>query len=104
MTDASPMETTEIAVSCDATDDGWRCQVRVGADADATEHEVTVDRETLRRLSAGAPVEGLVRESFRFLLEREPRGSIMRSFELPIISRFFGEFEDEITRRMAAAP
>jgi hypothetical protein len=45
--------------------------------------------------------EELVRLSFEFLLEREPRESIMRSFELPIIGRFFGDYRDEMERRLA---
>ncbi|MGH2357891.1 MAG: hypothetical protein ACRDGJ_07735 [Candidatus Limnocylindria bacterium] len=89
-----------ISVSCQPAGDGWRCAVRVGDDAGATVHEVAVDRDTLRRLAEGAEPDDLVRESFRFLLEREPRGSIMRSFELPIIGRYFAEYETEIERRM----
>ena len=94
------MEGQPLAVSCDPVGDGWRCIVRVGVDPQATEHEVLVDRDVLDRLAGGAQPDDLVRESFRFLLEREPRDSIMRSFELPIIGRFFTEYEDEIQRRM----
>ena len=39
-------------------------------------------------------------ESFRFLLEREPKESILRSFDLTVISRYFSEYEREITRRV----
>lgn len=59
-----------------------------------------VDRETLHDLAPGATPEALVAESFRFLLEREPPESILRSFELPIIGRYFGDYADEIRRRM----
>ena len=31
----------------------------------------------------------------------EPREAIMRSFELPIIGRFFGDYRDEMLRRLA---
>lgn len=90
----------ELAVTCDATGAGWRCSVVVGGDASATEHTVEVDRGTLDDLAPGATPEELVRESFVYLLEREPRESIMRAFELPIIARFFGDYPDEISRRM----
>jgi hypothetical protein len=90
----------ELTVSCDPHDAGWRCRVVVGTDASATEHVVEVDRLTLDDLAPGATPDELVRESFAYLLEREPRESIMRSFELPIISRFFGDYPDEISRRM----
>ncbi|MGH2429603.1 MAG: hypothetical protein ACRDGV_12140 [Candidatus Limnocylindria bacterium] len=94
------MTNEALTVSCEPHADGWRCVVRIGDDADATEHDVLVDRETLGFLAPGAEPDDLVHESFRFLLEREPRTSIMHSFELPIIGRYFAEYEREIGRRM----
>ena len=96
------MDESLVTVSCEPVDEGWRCGVTVGDDAGATQHEVLVDRNTHDRLGAGATPEELVRTSFRFLLEREPRTSIMRSFELPIIGRFFADYEEEVARRMAS--
>jgi hypothetical protein len=90
----------ELTVSCDPHEGGWHCTVVVGADPAASEHLVEVDRPTLDDLAPGATPEELVRESFEYLLEREPRESIMRSFELPIIGRFFGDYPDEISRRL----
>jgi len=89
-----------IAVACDPHEGGWRCTVTIGTDADATTHTVAFDRETLDDLAAGATPARLVRTAFEFLLEREPRESILRSFELPIISQFFAEFADEMRRRL----
>jgi hypothetical protein len=91
-----------LTVDCTATAGGWACTVLVGDDADATEHAVTLDREALTGIApAGTTPEELLVASFRFLLEREPRESIMRSFELPIITRFFGDYETEIAHRLA---
>jgi hypothetical protein len=42
----------------------------------------------------------LVEESFAFLLEREPLTSIMASFELTDISRFFPEYVEEMRVRL----
>ena len=95
------MAEVDINVGCLPESEGWRCTVRVGDDAAATEHDVRVDREALNHLAPqGTEPEDLVRASFEFLLEHEPRGSIMRRFELPIISRFFADYEDEIRRRL----
>lgn len=44
---------------------------------------------------------GPSRESFRFLLEREPNTSILSSFDLPVIGRYFPEYEREIRERLA---
>jgi hypothetical protein len=41
----------------------------------------------------------LVDRSFRFLLAREPASSILRSFDLPVIGRYFPEYEAEVRRR-----
>jgi hypothetical protein len=89
-----------LTVTCEPDEGGWRCTVIVGDDSAATEHLVEVDRATLEDLAPGATPEELVRESFVYLLEREPRESIMRTFELPIIARFFGDYPGEISHRL----
>ena len=91
------MNVDEPRVECEPREGGWHCSVVLGD----TEHSVQVDRATLDDLAPGATPEELVRESFAFLLEREPPGSIMRSFELPIIARFFADYPDEMRRRLA---
>ena len=95
-----PMTDQPLNVRCDPTADGWQCSVTVGDDPAATTHEVSVDRATLDDMAPGVSPEELVRISFEFLLEREPRQSIMRSFELPIIGRYFGDYRDEVERRL----
>ncbi len=60
-------------------------------------HTVSVDDAYHRTLTGGkiAAAE-LVRRSFEFLLDREPKESILSSFALPVIGRYFPEYEDEI--------
>jgi len=41
-------------------------------------------------------VERLVMRSFKFLLEREPAGSILKTFQLSVIPRYFSEFDSII--------
>lgn len=63
-----------------------------------TAHRVTVQPEYVSRLTQGkVPTEMLVEKSFEFLLEREPNTSILRSFDLPVIGRYFPEYERVIT-------
>jgi len=89
-----------IDVECRAEGDGWRCSVRVDGTGGDTVHSVSVSRADLVRLDAGASEPGdLVRRSFEFLLERESNASILRSFELPEISRYFPEYERQIEKR-----
>lgn len=70
-------------------------------DAQRTEHDVTVDTSYWKKLTDGdVSADVLVERSFVFLLEREPNTSILSSFDLPMISRYFPEYEDEIRRRL----
>jgi hypothetical protein len=62
-----------------------------------TTHKVTADPAYAAQLTRGAlPTETLIRRSFEFLLEREPNTSILRQFDLPVIGRYFPEYERTI--------
>jgi hypothetical protein len=85
------------------TNDGtpYEFLVTVQEGGTSTQHRVTLRRADFERLSAGkASPEALVRESFHFLLEREPKESILRSFDLTLIGRYFPTYEREITSRL----
>lgn len=96
------MSDATITVQCSPEGDDWRCAVTVGGDSRATRHEVRVGADDVKRLGSGATVERLVHASFEFMLEREPRESILRAFDLPMIGRYFPEYEREIRRRTAS--
>ena len=65
-----------------------------------TSHTVTVTTSYYKKLTNGkVSTEALVKKSFEFLLEREPNTSILRSFELSVISRYFPEYEETIKAR-----
>ena len=60
----------------------------------ATTHVVTVPPAYAEKLAGKAvPVDLLVSRSFDFLLEREANTSILSRFELPVIARYFPEYE-----------
>ena len=80
-----------------AQGDEWLVTVTA---AITTEHRVRLSKKEHEQLSAGKSSEELIEESFRFLLERETNTSILSSFELPLIGRYFPEYEDEIRRRL----
>ena len=62
-----------------------------------TTHEVSVDEEYLELLGRSADdVEECIRHSFEFLLERESKESILRTFNLRDIARYFPEYESEM--------
>ena len=90
-----------VNVVCRGTQEGFVCDVAVGTDPAATRHSVNVSHDDLARLAPGHydPHE-LVETSFGFLLEREPRESILRTFDLPVIERYFPGYEAWIRRQM----
>jgi hypothetical protein len=63
-------------------------------------HEVHAAQDDIAELGGGAAAETVIAESFRFLLEREPQGSIMAVFDLPAIARFFPEYPEEMRLRL----
>jgi hypothetical protein len=91
----------EINVQATEQGDQYIVEVTVREGRGKTHHTVKVDKTDYERL-AGADVspETLVEESFRFLLEREPKESILRRFNLTVISRYFPEYEREIKTRL----
>lgn len=91
----------EINVSKSERDDTYELQVTVKERGSQTRHQVTLKKADYERLTGGeATPEELVKESFRFLLEREPKESILHSFDLTVISRYFPEYEREIKNRL----
>jgi hypothetical protein len=82
--------------------DKSKFRVRVTESASETTHQVTVSPSHYARLAGGKiEPEELVRRSFEFLLEREPKESILPRFDLSVISRYFPEYEHEIKRRLS---
>ena len=73
---------SEVAVTCDRAGDGWTCAAEV-ADPDGSRsyHEVRVMPTDLERLDPGAS---------------DPVDLVRRSFDLPVIARYFPEYERAI--------
>lgn len=81
-----------IDVSCAPAADGHRCEVDVVDAGSTTHHVVEVSNAELARWGRGRAPDELVRESFRFLLERESKESILREFKLSVIKRYFPDY------------
>jgi len=76
------------------TKNGWIFLVTV----DDIEFTVGADKLYLESLlKENEKPEEFIKKSFEFLLEREVKTSILRSFNLKVIQQYFPEYEREIT-------
>ncbi len=76
-------------------------RVEVTDDAGTSVHQVTVPEGYVEELGVeDTSLQDLVRESFRFLLDREPKDSILQEFELSTIENYFSDYPEEIRRRL----
>jgi hypothetical protein len=88
-----------IEVSLAKHGDPLELEVVVREGKGETRHDVTMSRPAYDRLSAGKHTpERCIEAAFRFLLDREPKESILRRFDVDLISRYFPEFERELPR------
>jgi hypothetical protein len=77
-------------------------QVGVADSKNERSYRVTLRKPDYDRIAEGKvdPAE-LVRRSFEFLLENEPKESILARFDLPVIGRYFPDYEREMKHRLA---
>ena len=68
-------------------------------DSVTTTHTVTVTNQSLTDLTDDNTTKTQLLEfSFNFLLDREPNTSILSSFDINVISRYFSDYGDEVRR------
>ena len=67
-----------------------------------THHTVSMSHDACARLTAGKyPPERCLEAAFQFLLDREPKESILERFDVTVISRYFPDFEHELPRYLS---
>ena len=86
-------------IKVERTSDGdpLEFEVIVSVGSGETHHHITMARDTCNRLSMGTHTpEQCIKAAFEFLLDREPKESILPRFDITVISRYFPEFEREL--------
>ncbi len=64
-----------------------------------TTHTVTITDQSLNDLTDNNVTKTqLLDFSFKFLLEREPNTSILSSFDINVISKYFSDYRDKVRR------
>ena len=67
------------------------------AKTSTTTHTVTVSDQSLTNLTDNKVTRTQLLEfSFKFLLEREPNTSILSSFDINVISKYFSDYRDKV--------
>lgn len=93
--------TADVCVTRTGAGDPLGFDVCVREGKSETRHRVTLSQRDYLRLSGGAPAEGVIEAAFRFLLAREPKESILASFDVSVIARYFPEFEERLPDYLA---
>ncbi len=92
------METIKIQ-SKKEINHGFEMEIVVGDGSDTTRHTVTVYDDYVNSLNIGdCTLEKLLSKSFEFLLAREPKTSILSSFNLSVIEDYFSEYKPVIKK------
>tara|TARA_Y100000310_G_scaffold55061_1_gene50493 strand:+ start:1092 stop:1361 length:270 start_codon:yes stop_codon:yes gene_type:complete len=74
-------------------------EVVVKQNGTSTSHIVTVSDDDWQKLTDKmCSKELLLEKSFEFLLEREPKESILGAFSIMTIAKYFPEYPDEIKK------
>lgn len=73
-------------------------QVRISEGNSESIHNVTIPEDLAEKLNPGR-IEELLRASFLFLLDQEPKESILSQFELPLIMIYYPEYETEVLEK-----
>ena len=96
---ASSSGETLISVRSTGNDEPRQFEVIIRDWSGETRYQVTMSAATFERLSGGsATPEECMHAAFRFLLDREPKDSILRRFDVSVIERYFPEFFREFPR------
>lgn len=76
-------------------------EVIVDENGGQTKHRVSLNKADYHRLTKGdVKPEVLVIKAFEFLLEHEPKESILSEFDFTVISRYFPNFIKEIETKI----
>ena len=91
-----------IVVQCTDRGDPFTFEVIIQEGKTETRHSVTMSKQAYDRLTNGKHTpERCLDAAFRFLLDREPKESILKNFDVSVISRYFPEFERELARYLS---
>jgi hypothetical protein len=97
----APREARMIHIRRIAEGDPLEFEVIVRDGQGETSHRVSFSRALHRQLAGQHSPERCLDAAFRFLLDREPKESILRRFDVGVIGQYFPEFARELPKYLA---
>ncbi len=95
----------EITVTKILENQLYMFKVVVKDEKSQTQHQVTLNKADYQRLTNGdVKAEHLIKKSFEFLLDQEPKEKILPKFDFTAIGLYFPNFHHEITKRIEESP
>jgi hypothetical protein len=86
-----------IEVQQTAEGDPMAFLVTVKEGKSATQHRVTMTQATYQKLTGGTvPADRCIEAAFKFLLDHEPKESILSRFDVTVISSYFPSFDRKL--------
>lgn len=61
-----------------------------------TTHKVHISDESQQKLNPNITKEELLKRSFQFLLQREPKESILKEFKIELITQYFSDYSKKM--------
>lgn len=90
----------DIQIKTVPTNLGWHFTVTLNSPAGPSFYKVSMDKDFLLRLGKTSHPEKVVEKSFEFLLEKEPKESILSEFDITEISNYYPEFLKDLEKRL----
>ena len=86
-----------ITVEQTGTGEPLTFNVTVQEHGSETHHRVTMSQATYSTLTGGTvSADRCIQAAFQFLLDREPKESILARFDVTVISQYFPSFERDL--------
>ena len=86
-----------ISVRQTKESDPLEFKVTIGERGDETHHRVTLRQSDYMKLTGGrVDARRCVEAAFEFLLDHEPKESILSQFDVAVISSYFPNFEQQV--------
>ena len=90
------MEDIKISLVSDGNEE-YIYDVEINEGGSTTDHKVTLSLEDYEAITdTEIDPEELIRKSFEFMLEREPKEAILGEFNIAEIEQYFPEYREEI--------